>query len=177
MNVWNWIKSQPWVWTGGLMVINSSELSQSFYVSKGTELLLKKRESVAASSLSWHEKFCHLDTVTKIITFLIYPHVNGYNSFYQGKRWKGKECVRTTVLICHLITDLPCLHKGCEMPPAIVFRLISTQFFPLSSSVLPLRGSPYATQKEDKGDAKCVKYLVVIVNVQQHFTFLKANWT
>lgn len=35
---------------------------------------------------------------------------------------KKNYSVRTTVLICHLITDLPCLHKGGEMPPAIVLR-------------------------------------------------------
>jgi len=41
---------------------------------------------------------------------------------------------------------------------------------------MPLRGSPHATEKEDKGDAKCVKCLVVTVNIEQHFTFVKVNW-
>lgn len=76
-----------------------------------------------------------------------------------------------------MLSDLPCLHEGSEMPAANVFRLISIWFFTLQSSVPLQRGSPHASKKEDKANAKCVKYLVVTVNANQHFTFVKANWT
>lgn len=59
------------------------------------------------------------------------------------------------------------------MPPAIVLRF--HMVFCTLVKCMPLKGSPQSTEKEDKGDAKCVKYLVVTVNVKQHFTFMKAN--